>query len=278
MKITPSINEETNKTLASPYVDKFDFLVSPSPLVSWRADCAADGGRNLFLLTPLPKRTPFSSRLKKSSKSVFEKTGDATVRPVVPVTDNFDIAINEKATVEISGDVVVGPVGSMADNISMAINEKTAVENVFSSPEKVVLGNNSIVESTPYMKASPIKSCKLLEPSSEWCNKTNGTKKPPIDPVGGGSGDSDLCSSQLPFGHLALKYPELFGIRPACKTENSRKVVEASPDWRMLVSPPKTCVLLEPSDDDQIKDVETMLQKAGGIPSVVSCKNGMSLL
>ncbi|KAK1434163.1 hypothetical protein QVD17_11081 [Tagetes erecta] len=275
MKITPSITEETSKTLVSPYVDKFDFLVSPSPLVSWRADCAADGGRNLFMLTPLPKRTPFSSRLKKTSKSVFEKTSDVTVRPAGPLSDNFNITINEKAAVEISSDVAVGPVDPVADHISMAINEKTAVENVFSSPEKVVMGDNSIVEATPYMKASPPKSCKLLEPSFEWRNNTNATKKPPMDPVGGGSGDSDPSSCQLPSGHLALKYPELFGIRPACKTGNSKRVVEASPNWRMLMSPPKTCVLLEPSYDHQMKDEETKLKKAGGIPSVVSCKKAV---
>ncbi|XP_076960290.1 uncharacterized protein LOC143636629 [Bidens hawaiensis] len=44
MKIIPSINEEPSTNPVSPYADKFDFLVSPSPLVSWRADSAADGG------------------------------------------------------------------------------------------------------------------------------------------------------------------------------------------------------------------------------------------
>ncbi|XP_076960297.1 uncharacterized protein LOC143636640 isoform X2 [Bidens hawaiensis] len=49
---------------------------------------------------------------------------------------------------------------------------------------------------------------------------------------------------------------------------NSRKVVEASPNWSMLMSPPKTCVLLEPGDEnDQIKDVETKLKN-----TVASCK------
>ncbi|KAI3727279.1 hypothetical protein L1987_67092 [Smallanthus sonchifolius] len=255
---------------------KFDFLVSPSPLVSWRADCAADGGRNLFLLTPLPKRTPFSSRLKKSSKSVFKKlTSDVTVGPMHPVADNFNIAIDEKTTVEMTSDATVRPVVPVADNINIAINEKTIVENVFSSPEIVVRRNDSVIVSTPYMKMSPPKSCLLLEPSSEWCNKINGTKKRHMDPVGAGSGDSDPSSCQLPSGHLALKYPELFGIRPACKMRNAKKVVEASPNWCMSMSPPKTCVLLEPSDDDQIKDVETKVKKNVGIKSVVSCKEAV---
>ncbi|KAK9066211.1 hypothetical protein SSX86_013532 [Deinandra increscens subsp. villosa] len=243
MKITPSINEETSKNLVSPYVDKFDFLVSPSPLVSWRADFAADGGKNLFMLTPMPKGTPFSSRLKKSSKSVFNK---------------------------ITSDVTVGPVEPVANKSDIAIHEITSVENVFSSPEKVLRRHDSIIVSTPYMKMSPPKSCVLLEPSSEC------TKKQSMDPVGGGSGDSDPFSScQLPSGNLALKYPELYGIRSACTRANSIKVAEASPDWCMPMSPPKTCVILEPSDNDQIRDVETKLKKTGGIPSVVSCKGAV---
>ena len=59
-----------------------------------------------------------------------------------------------------------------------------------------------------------------------------------------------------------MKYPELFGIKHGDKMGNSRKAVEASPNW--CISPPKTCVLLEPSDDDKvvvIKDVEINLHK-----------------
>ncbi|XP_076907294.1 uncharacterized protein LOC143563690 [Bidens hawaiensis] len=258
LKITPSINEEPSTNPVSPYADKFDFLVSPSPLVSWRADCAADGGRNLFMLTPLPKHTPFPSRLKKSSKSVFEKiTSDVTVGPARPVADNSNIGITTKTVVEITSDDTVMPVGK--------------AENVFSSPEKVVRRNEPIIVSTPYMKMSPPKSCKLLEPSSEWCKKTNGTQKQAVDPVGGGSGDSDPSSewrSKINETHLALKYPELFGIRSGCKMGNSKKAVEASPNWSMLMSPPKTCVILEPGDEnDQIKDVEIKLKNA-----VASCK------
>lgn len=205
-----------SKVLDSPNVDKFDFLVSPSPLVSWRADCAAERGRNLFLLTPLPKPTPFTSKLKKSSKLVFEK---------------------------ITGDVTVDPVAKNP--------------NVFSSPEKPVRRNDYIVVSTPYLKMSPPKSCKLLEPASI------STKHPTIHrAVGGGASRDSEPSSIQPFGHLALKYPELFGIKPAHKLVNARKVLEASPGWGM--SPPKSCVFLEPSDGRDAGN----LPKAGGILSV----------
>lgn len=48
--------------VASPVNTKLDFLVSPSPLVSWRAECNVDKGRQLFLLTPLPMSKTLSSK------------------------------------------------------------------------------------------------------------------------------------------------------------------------------------------------------------------------
>ncbi|KVI05953.1 uncharacterized protein LOC112510193 [Cynara cardunculus var. scolymus] len=251
-KITPSINEDTNKALDSPDIYKLDdFLVSPSPLVSWRADGAAEGGRNLFLLTPLPRPTAFSSKLKESSKLVFEKiTNDVTVGPVAQKLNNG---------------IEVKPM--LSDPVATDVKSTVALE--FSSPEKMVRRNDSLVVSTPYLKMSPPKSCILLEPASEYCKKTIiGTKIPTMAPVGGGrSGDSEPSSSQ-PSGHLAMKYPEIFGIRPITKLRNARKAVEASPNWCM--SPPKTCILLEPSDDGVIQDVQTNLANVGGIQSVVS--------
>nr|XP_043618083.1 uncharacterized protein LOC122589827 [Erigeron canadensis] len=227
MNIAPSRNEELSKAIDSPYLDKLDFMVSPSPLVSWRDDGAADGGRNLFMLTPLPRPTPFTSRLKKSSKSVFKKIND-------------DVTIGNNA-------VTVGP-----------------VESVFSSTEKLIQRKNSVVVSTPCLKMSPPKSCILLEPASECCNKINGTKNPTIHhPLGGGSGGSEPSSSEP--SDLALKYPELFGIRRANKLGNARNVVEESPGWGF--SPPKTCVLLEPGDD---LSNDTNLTRAGDYKSVVS--------
>ncbi|XP_071686867.1 uncharacterized protein [Rutidosis leptorrhynchoides] len=209
-KIAP-INRETSKGLDSPYIDKFDFLVSPSPLVSWRADCAAEGGRNLFMLTPIPRPTPFTSKLNKPSKS-------------------------KSVLKQITTDVSAGP-----------------VDSVFSSPEKLISVNDTIVVSTPYIKMSPPKSCIIMEPASECWNKTNAPK-----------------NSTMHSRHLTLKYPELFGIRSGNKLGNVRKMAEASPNWCMPISPPKTCVLLEPNDD-KIKDVRTNVPKAGGFTSAVSC-------
>ena len=192
-KIPPSINKHTNtiKPLENQDTYKLDFMVSPSPLVSWHADCTKEGGKNLFLLTPLPR----------PSKSILKNTTNV---------------------------------------------KKETLEREFSSPEKLVRRNNNnnnncMIVSTPCVKMSPPKSCILLEPASEYHNKnTNVIKKPVINP--------EPCSSSKSYGHLGLKYPELFGIK---HVGNARKAVEASPNW--CISPPKTCVLLEPSDNQDLE-------------------------
>ncbi|CAI9281080.1 unnamed protein product [Lactuca saligna] len=234
-KITPP-SPSINKPLENQESYKLDFMVSPSPLVSWHAECTQEGGRSLFMLTPLPKPSAFTSKLKKSSKSVFKN-----------ITNDLPVATSE-----------------------------------FSSPEKVLKrenatnnDNNSIIVSTPYLKMSPPKSCILLEPASEHCKKTNGSVKNGI--IGGGDSEASSSSSiSQGYGHLGLKYPELFGIKHGDKMGNSRKAVEASPNW--CISPPKTCVLLEPSDDDKvvIKDVEINFHKPldkGVVDSTPMCKD-----
>ncbi|CAH1422694.1 unnamed protein product [Lactuca virosa] len=234
-KITPP-SSSINKPLENQESYKLDFMVSPSPLVSWHAECTQEGGRSLFMLTPLPKPSAFTSKLKKSSKSVFKN-----------ITNDLPVATSE-----------------------------------FSSPEKVLKrnnttnnDNNSIIVSTPYLKMSPPKSCILLEPASEHYNKkTNGGVKNAA--INGGGDSEPSSSSSQGYGHLGLKYPELFGIKHGDKMGNSRKAVEASPNW--CISPPKTCVLLEPSDDDKvvIKDVDINFHKPrdkGVIDSTPMCKD-----
>ncbi|CAJ1951083.1 unnamed protein product [Sphenostylis stenocarpa] len=49
-------------------------LVSPSPLVSWRANCTVERGRQMFMLTPLP----LSSKHHQQSKHHFPPTASAT--------------------------------------------------------------------------------------------------------------------------------------------------------------------------------------------------------
>lgn len=65
--------EDEQFGVESPEQIKLDSLISPSPLVSWRAGCDVERGRQLFLLTPLPISKTLSSKLVDSSKPAFER-------------------------------------------------------------------------------------------------------------------------------------------------------------------------------------------------------------
>ncbi|KAJ4718036.1 UDP-N-acetylglucosamine pyrophosphorylase [Melia azedarach] len=80
------------------------------------------------------------------------------------------------------------------------------------------------------------------------------TPSKPSDSITAGMGntlesglDSSESSGSEDSEGLAFKYPELLGIRQACKSGIAKKDLEASPVW--LFSPPKSCVLLEPPDE-----------------------------
>ncbi|GER52659.1 hypothetical protein STAS_30121, partial [Striga asiatica] len=196
--------EHESEVFESPEKTKWDSLVSPSPLVSWRAECNTEGGRQLFLLTPLPQKGAFS--LKRQVISI-------------PTFQNIETEENTKC------------------GNSTKISEANCL---------------STFVMTPRVRMSPPKSCILLEPISKSAQKKKtlgGAYKATPFPVharnsGGGSQDSDSSGTAQSSDDLAMKYPELFGIK---LNDLERKMVEEdSPDW--IVSPPKTCVIMEPAD------------------------------
>ncbi|KAK4269314.1 hypothetical protein QN277_022486 [Acacia crassicarpa] len=197
----PVSNEvtEESKVCDCPEEPKLDLLVSPSPLVSWRANCTIERGM------------PDCS---------------------------FDA-------------VVVNPT-PLKPSASVAIQEANARERGSISSPLFPKRGSSMLVMTPCLKMSPPKSCVLLEPISEICDpgKDNGrVRKSTPFPVGihySDSESSESSGSDASKG-MALKYPELLGIQHISKSGAGKKRVEASPDWFM--SPPKTCVLLEPPDD-----------------------------
>ncbi|XVF24897.1 hypothetical protein REPUB_Repub13aG0167300 [Reevesia pubescens] len=68
------VNEMESFDVGSPEETTMDSLVSPSPLVSWRAaECNVEKGRQLFLLTPLSMSKALSSKRRDSSKLVFQR-------------------------------------------------------------------------------------------------------------------------------------------------------------------------------------------------------------
>lgn len=116
--------------------------------------------------------------------------------------------------------------------------------------------DRSLLVFSPHMKMSPPKSCVLLEPVSELTHKSYfGVRKSTPFRVGLQGLSSSESSESLSSGaseDLTLKHLELFGIQLTHKLGNGRNGIESSPDWFM--SPPKSCVLMEPSDEKLLTD------------------------
>ncbi|CAI9753779.1 unnamed protein product [Fraxinus pennsylvanica] len=248
------VNKDISVAVESPEKTRWESLISPSPLVSWRTDCNTEGGRQLFLLTPLPRPKAFSSKCQASSKSAFEKiTSDAIAYPSSlshkAAKKGGDHALEDISVEQTETDVLDFEITKTGCNL----------ESECASPAKFSRANCSMLVMTPSWKVSPPKSCVLLEPVSEFPKKDNQRVQKstpfPIE-VKNSSASAKSESSSSPMSHnLAVKYPELFGIKLAHNFGNSKKGVQESPD--LLMSPPKTCVIMEPPDDKLLTNISS---------------------
>ncbi|KAK4359494.1 hypothetical protein RND71_021723 [Anisodus tanguticus] len=270
----PVVADNISDAVDSPDQSKWDSLVSPSPLVSWRAGCTTESGRQLFLLTPLPLRKVLSSKYQESSKKFDKYTSNinAQQHPLFDITGDMEDCTLENTKSMVSqppslSDDVNNEAKSSPNKVSyndITINNEARKSDLI-SPVKLSQIDSSILVMTPRLKMSPPKTCVLLEPSSEYhCRDEHGAYKMTPFPVSrhfsSMSEDSESSSSEA-AEHLTMKYPELFGIRLSQNLTNGGKVADdESPD--LLFSPPKTCVLMEPP-------VEEPLTKTGGNLDIV---------
>ncbi|XP_057773146.1 uncharacterized protein LOC130992507 [Salvia miltiorrhiza] len=243
------LKESTSTAAASPEEMKWESLVSPSPLVSWRAGCNTESGRQLFLLTPMPQRKAFSSKYQASS--LHEKfPSDEVAHPV-----SLSGAVRN-----LGNDVCEGAVNNLITECA--------------SPQKVSNTNCSSYMMTPCMKMSPPKSCILLDSIPAFSKKKNqvvhkSTPFPTQVHSFSDSPDLECSSDHQSSDDLKLKYPEIYGI----KKENTQKKVAAedSPNW--IVSPPKTCVIMDPTNEPLLKN-RSDLCLPSKTTTVVSNKEG----
>lgn len=206
-------------------------LVSPSPLVSWRANCTVQRGRQMFMLTPLPL-----------SKSYGQPQ---------PKLDFTELASSSNTSILYG--VVTKPTPI---KLPLSIVNEDATNNeeleLISSPKFSHRDTSMLYMMTPGLKMSPPKTCVLLEPISEIRHIGNNQfRKSTPYPVGVHYSDSEDSARDSVSQGLALKYPEFTGIQRVPKSGIGKKNVEASPVW--LTSPPKTCVLLGTSDEKSLE-------------------------
>ncbi|CAI9757638.1 unnamed protein product [Fraxinus pennsylvanica] len=237
------VKGDTSVEVESPEPTKWESLISPSPLVSWRTDCNTEGGRQLFLLTPLPQPRAFSAKCQASSKSAFENlTSDAIAYPSFL---SHKVGRAEPTSIQVLD--------------SEMTKTGCNFECECASPAKISRMNCSMLVMTPSLKVSPPKSCILLEPASEFSKRDNQrVQRSTPFPIGvqNSSASADSESSSSPKSHnLAFKYPELIGIKLAHNFGNRTKGVEELPN--LIMSPPKTCVIMEPPDDKLLTNISS---------------------
>lgn len=245
----------------SPQERTLNTLVSPSPLVQWRANCTVETGRQMFMLTPLP----LSKALLSSKPNQLPKKLDFT--EIQPSSNSMIYSAVMKPT-------------PVKPSLSIVNEDETNSEDpgLVSSPVIPKTDTSMLVMMTPCLKMSPPKSCVLLEPISEIRHVGNDkVRKSTPFPVGvhySDSEDSESSGTDDASRGLALKYPELMGIQRISKSRITKKTVEESPVW--LTSPPKTCVLLGTPDEKSFElekaDNESRIQIAEPILKQQDCK------
>ncbi|MED6158612.1 hypothetical protein PIB30_034344 [Stylosanthes scabra] len=236
-----------------------DSLISPSPLVSWHANCTIQRGRQMFMLTPLPISKKLSSKFREPSKTEFNELASTSD---VGTSTFFTFSRNMN---DLLDSVVVKP--TPAKPAPSLANEEANIQE----PKR---DNSILVMMTPRFKMSPPKSCVLLEPISEIhrLGDIKSRKSTPF-PIGihySDSEDSESRSSGNDASQgLALKSKELKETQKIPKPEVGKRTIEASPCW--LTSPPKSCVLLEPHDeksmDKENADNESSIQISDSVLS-----------
>ncbi|KAA3478594.1 Hemerythrin [Gossypium australe] len=245
-EVVPFVNVNVNENecfdVGNPEDEStLDSLISPSPLVSWRAaaECNVERGRQLFLLTPLPMSKALSSKMRDSSKSVFQRVTSKSMVELPFI--NFHEDEND--------DLLEG----------VAINQtpiKPSHSVVVSSAAFSNTEHSMLVMTTPCLKMSPPKSCVLLEPIHESLPRDNDrVRKSTPFPRGINNGELSDSSGSEASEDLTSKYPELLGIQRTFKSEFEKKELDSSPMW--LFSPPKSCILLEPPDEKSLHNVAT---------------------
>lgn len=263
-EIAPT-NEEMNY-VESPVQTTMVSLVSPSPLVSWRADCNIEHSRQLFLLTPLPRSKELSFECDENSTSMPK---NVTSRKSIQPSIIFD-AVRQTNDNLLEGNYVKPTPCKTSD---------CNLESKGVSPENFLKTDSWMLGMTPCLKTSPPKTCVVLEPVSEITKKGGhamyrSTPFPVRVAISEEYEDSEPSSSKV-SENTSIKYPDFLGINFGTEYISRRKMVEESPNW--LMSPPKSCVLMEPPDDKNLSRADIDKPSTKGVPTLHKEKNLLSV-
>ncbi|KAG8086184.1 hypothetical protein GUJ93_ZPchr0010g7549 [Zizania palustris] len=244
-----SATKGNDKVLCSSNLHDPDLIVSPSPLVSWRAGpCMADVGKQLFLLTPLAKTKACTSRCPKSSTTQLKTTAsmDELNLPNIPVL-RLTISDDDRPDLERSMKVNEAKTGLMTPHFIKA--KKGSSEISLFSPFSFSVQKSGRALPSPCLRTA--LSCKqqrfspILEGSKkEDILSTGPTQSSKPSETSGGMLSDEISKD------LASRYPDFYGFNQSTITTYRRREADDTLDW--FLSPLKTCVLMDPSDDKPI--------------------------
>ncbi|TKW26213.1 hypothetical protein SEVIR_3G172100v4 [Setaria viridis] len=226
-----------------------DMIVSPSPLVSWRTGaCMVESGKQLFLLTPLPKTKACSSRCPTSKTQM--KTASSTDQlnlPTLPVwkltiSDGDHPDLNRKKDdhhPDLEQGMKVKEARTVAMTPHVATANKGSLEDRLCSPCTF-----SIRKSMGALPRSCLKTA--LSSKQQFSPIPEGSRKEDIDSNGPTQGYKRSESSDEVSKDLASRY-DIYGLNQT--TKNTYRTRNAQDTLQWYLSPPKTCVLMDLSDD-----------------------------
>ena len=239
--ICSSSNLPDTDPVASPCSNftEADMTVSPSPLVSWRTGaCMVDSGKQLFLLTPLPKTKACSSRCPTTKTQMkIASSMDQLDLPSLPV---WKLTISDDDRPDQGVKVKEARTGTiMTPHVST--ENKCSLEDMLCSPRTFSIQKSMGALPRSCLKTTLSSKHQLFSPIPE------GSRKEDIDSNGPSQGDKRSESSDEVSKDLASRY-DIYGLKQFTKSTYRRRGAEDALQW--YLSPLKTCVLMvDPPDD-----------------------------
>ena len=242
----PTISPSHNLVCSSSSnLPETDLIVSPSPLVSWRTgSCMVESGKQLFLLTPLPKTKACSSRCPRSSKTQLKESTsmDELNLPNLPV---WKLTISDDNRPDLEQSVKAKEARARAATPNLTEAKKGSLEDSLFSPFSFSIQKCRRALPSPCLTTALRGKKHVFSPISEGSSKDGILSAGPAESERPSAASDDMLSDEK---DLAARYPDMYGFNLPAGDIRPRREADEALDW--FLSPLKTCVLMDPSPTD----------------------------
>uniref|UniRef100_A0ACD5U1C7 Uncharacterized protein n=1 Tax=Avena sativa TaxID=4498 RepID=A0ACD5U1C7_AVESA len=204
-----------------------------------------ESGKQLFLLTPLPKTKAGSSRCPRSSKTQLKTTAsmDELNLPNLPV---WKLTISDDNRPDLEQSVKAKEARAGATTPHLIEAKKGSSEDSLSPPFSFSIQRSRRALPSPCLTTALRGRQHVFSPISEGSSKDAILSAGPTESDNKPSAASDDMLSDEK--DLASRYPDMYGFNLPTGDIRRRKEADEALDW--FLSPLKTCVLMDPSPTD----------------------------